>query len=253
MTGGLTTALRGWARGVFRRPPAIIKGDDGFDAPTAELVSLIAGYNSPESYLEDSRNSARALFEILNQYHLDLDCFDALLDFGCGCGRIIRQLHGLKHCQVHGTDYNPKLIDWCRKNLPFGRFGVNRLEPPLSYSDGQFDFIYTLSVFTHMTEALQHAWVKELRRILKPGGYLFLTAHGERYVEHLSPEQKAGYDAGDVIVNLPTEAGTNRCATFNSPRNVRERLLTGFEEVAFVPGGNHVVGHQDVYIVRKPC
>jgi SAM-dependent methyltransferase len=253
MTGGLMTGLRGWLGNVIGRRPAVIRGEDGFDAPTPELVGLIAGYNSPAGFLEDSRDSVGSLFKILDRNHLDLDRFGALLDFGCGCGRIVRGLHGLKHCQVHGTDYNPKLIDWCRKNLPFGQFGVNRLEPPLNYRDGQFDFVYSLSVFTHMTEQLQHAWAAELRRVLAPGGYLLITTHGERYLEHLNSEQRARYEAGEPIVNLPGEAGTNRCATFNPPQYVREKLLGGFEPVDFIPGGYHVVGHQDVHIVRKPA
>ena len=252
MTGGLMTGLRGWLGSIVRRRPAAIRGEDGFDAPTPDLVGLIAGYNSPAGFLEDSRDSVRSLFKILDRNHIELDRLGALLDFGCGCGRIVRGLHGLKNCQVHGTDYNPKLIKWCRKNLPFGRFAINRLEPPLNYRDGQFDFIYCLSVFTHMTEELQHAWVAELRRILAPGGYLLLTTHGERYLEHLNAEQRAHYDAGDSIVNLPDEAGTNRCATFNSPQCVREKLLVGFELVDFIPGGFHLVGHQDVHIARKP-
>ena len=252
MTAGLMTGLRGFlGRLVGRRPP-VLRGEGGFDAPTPELVGLIAGYNSPEGFLEDSRDSVRSLFKILDRNQLDLDRFGALLDFGCGCGRIVRGLHGLKHCQVHGTDYNPKLIGWCRKTLPFGHFAVNRLEPPLNYRDGQFDFIYCLSVFTHMTEQLQHEWVAELRRILAPGGYLLITTHGERYLEHLTAEQKVRYTAGEPIVNLPGEAGTNRCATFNSPQYVREKLLAGFAPVDFIAGGFHVVGHQDVHIVRKP-
>ena len=57
-----------------------------------------------------------------------------ILDFGCGCGRIARHWDGLD-IDLHGCDVNPRMVDWCRRNLPFGRFEVNGLEPPLPYED----------------------------------------------------------------------------------------------------------------------
>jgi SAM-dependent methyltransferase len=247
------TGFRGWVRGLIAdRRRAIVRGPDGQPVPPPELISLVAGYDKAEAFLEDSRRSVQSLIEIMARSSLDLDKFDCLLDFGCGCGRLIRGLATLKHCRVHGTDYNRRLVKWCRRNLGFAHFKVNRLEPPLGYPDDQFDFVYCLSVFTHLPEALQSAWISELRRVLKPGGYLLVTTHGDRYLEHLNADEKVRYHAGEMVVREPDEAGTNRCATFHPLRYVQEKLLSAFEAVDFVPEGNRLVGHQDVYVVRKP-
>ena len=90
--------------------------------------------------------------------------------------------------------------------------------PPLAYCAGQFDFIYSLSVFTHMPETMQYAWVNELRRVLKPGGYLLVTTHGERYLESLNAEQLVRFHAGEMVVQQPEKAGTNLCASFHPPQ-----------------------------------
>jgi SAM-dependent methyltransferase len=50
--------------------------------------------------------------------------------------------------------------------------------PPMDYNAGTFDFIFSVSVFTHFDETMQFAWLKELKRISKPGGILILTVHG---------------------------------------------------------------------------
>lgn len=47
------------------------------------------------------------------------------------------------------------------------------------YPAGYFDVAYCFSVFTHLNERMQNLWLLELKRILKPGGILLLTVHGE--------------------------------------------------------------------------
>jgi SAM-dependent methyltransferase len=70
------------------------------------------------------------------------------------------------------------LVEWCQKNLSFASFAQNPLQGKLEYSDRSFDFIYAWSVFTHLTEHQGIFWIDELRRVLRPGGYLYFTTHG---------------------------------------------------------------------------
>ena len=64
-----------------------------------------------------------------------------MLDFGCGCGRVMRWWKDLESTRLHGTDYNPYLVAWCRQNLPFAEFSVNGLEAGLDLPDGHFDLV----------------------------------------------------------------------------------------------------------------
>jgi ubiquinone/menaquinone biosynthesis C-methylase UbiE len=70
-------------------------------------------------------------------------------------------------------------VQWCRENISKATFAVNGPLPPLSYPDATFDFVHRISVFTHLSEQFQFAWIPELHRVLKPDGLLLLTSYSE--------------------------------------------------------------------------
>jgi SAM-dependent methyltransferase len=106
--------------------------------------------------------------------------FERLLDFGCGCGRFIRHLRPLADStELHGTDIDAEMIEWLRRNVPFGRFQVAPHEPPLPYPDHYFDLVLSHSVFSHLNERLQDLWLAELQRVTSPGACLLLTVEGQ--------------------------------------------------------------------------
>jgi hypothetical protein len=54
-----------------------------------------------------------------------------LLDFGCGCGRVLRFLVGHADLfELHGTDVHPEHVRWCREFLAPIAFGANGPRPP---------------------------------------------------------------------------------------------------------------------------
>src|SRR5690606_30989044 len=148
----------------------------------------VAGSSNLLWFLQAGALGKQAIIGILEKNGFNFDDFGSVLDFGCGCGRVIRHFHGHQP-RMFGCDYNSQLVDWSAANLGFAEFTTNMLAPPTSYGDGQFDFIYALSVFTHFPENLQKPWLEEMKRILKPNGLLFLTFHGERYARQLQAEE----------------------------------------------------------------
>jgi SAM-dependent methyltransferase len=102
-----------------------------------------------------------------------------ILDFGCGCGRMVRFLTEFSSKPViHACDVNEDHTDWCRDHLPNIRVSRCEALPPLTYPDKMFNLVYGLSVFTHLSEASSVKWLHELNRILIPGGVLIVTIHG---------------------------------------------------------------------------
>ncbi|MGH2848004.1 MAG: methyltransferase domain-containing protein, partial [Thermoleophilaceae bacterium] len=107
------------------------------------------------------------------------------LDFGCSSGRVVRVL-AAAHPEVdwHGCDPIPDAIDWAREHLPGISFERSPEYPPLPHEDGRFDFAFAISIWSHFSEQAARDWLKEMHRVLKPGGRLLVTAHGEQTVAH---------------------------------------------------------------------
>jgi SAM-dependent methyltransferase len=223
--------------------------------PPRELHALVSGNDELDmsAFFDVGRSCADSLVGVLKKHGVDIDEVGAILDFGCGCGRVIRYFSRLKRAKLYGTDYNPKMIEWCKKNLLFAEFDVNALNPPLVYGDGSFDVIYTFSVFTHLSETLQMAWLAELSRVLKPGGYLLLTTMGAPYADaFLPPRHREQFRLGQLIVLNEGSSGANNCSAFHPPRYVQQSLVKGFEIVEFAPGeGPGQTLALDSYLLRK--
>ena len=176
----------------------------------------------------------------------------AVLDFGCGCGRVARHWAGVAGPEVYGCDYNPDLVAWCVGNLPHLRVTRNELTPPTPYVTGSFDLIYALSVFSHLDEALQRAWLAEYRRLLRPGGLLVLSVLGETLSYRLDPGERGRFDRGEMVVQRPRRAGSNLCTVYHPDTYLRGSLLAEFDDVCrFDLGSAELPIHQDGYIARR--
>lgn len=225
----------------------------GLPIPSLRLINLVTGSYDISWFLTSGKLSSDSMQEILKKNGININEFKEILDFGCGVGRVIRYFNTLNGTALSGTDYNPDLINWCRDKLKFAEFQTNKLDGSLDYRDGQFDLIYALSVFTHLREPLQHFWIKELSRVLKPGGYLFITVHGEEYyLPQLFSEDQERFKNGELVVYGGDEEGSNICTAFHPEAYVRQKLAGELIVVDFVPEGAKGNPRQDVYLFRKP-
>lgn len=225
---------------------------DGLPAPTPYLVFLVSGSFDLRRFYESGREGAAAIREILRRNGRDITQFEDVLDFGCGAGRVLRQWAGVSGPRFHASDYNPRLSGWCRSNLPFADCRVNALAPPLAFEASSMDFVYTISIFTHLMEPLQFAWLDELARVLRPGGLLYLTVHGPTQRDSLRPEDVARYDRGEFVARRSRYEGENLCHVYHPESYVRGTMARGWEIVDYVVGGQRDA-KQDVWLFRKPA
>jgi SAM-dependent methyltransferase len=225
----------------------------GLPLPPASLRAQIGPRHADaDFFLRSGEEHARLVEEVLQESGTPIEDMDAILDWGCGCGRVLRHWSSLPATRVCGSDINPKMIEWCKANFGFADVRVTGLEPPLPYPDSSFDLVYAFSVFTHLTKELQHEWIRECFRVLKPQGYLLMSTMGEYYLslQRLSESERRSFLNGDVVVLYEGSAGTSLCSAYHPPEYVRRTLAADFEPVAFRPavdGGRH-----DIHLLRKP-
>jgi ubiquinone/menaquinone biosynthesis C-methylase UbiE len=94
-----------------------------------------------------------------------------LLEIGCGEGRGVALLHD-KVDSYSGLDKIGELVDTLAKAYPQADFKQSVI-PPLPYSDNSFDSIISFQVIEHIKD--DRTYLKEIFRVLKPGGVALIT------------------------------------------------------------------------------
>lgn len=177
-----------------------------------------------------------------------------ILDWGCGPGRVIRHLPEVigNDCEFYGTDYNERSIEWCSRNLSEIHFNKNSLEALLPYSNNFFDAIYGISILTHLSKQLHYDWYKELYRILKPGGILFLTTQGDNFKVKLTADELEKYNKNELIIRGKVKEGHRTYSAFQ-PKDFMLKLFnnaTVLEHIISEPEKGKWLP-QDGWIIKK--
>ncbi|MEM1379244.1 MAG: class I SAM-dependent methyltransferase [Pseudomonadota bacterium] len=225
------------------------RDDEGRPLPPASLMVSVSGEADWQAFLSTGKQHADILNACARDAGTSFHKAEAILDFGCGCGRILRHLPPERAAALHGCDINPQAIDWCTEHLP-GQFEKTELTPPLPYSDRQFDLIYLVSVFTHLREKTQQRWAGELARITKPGGVVLLTFHDEFFwrLPEFGIDQQTVETQGIVVRNDNLE-GSNLLATYQSRAHLEALMSEHFECLNHRPADERLA--QTVAILRR--
>ena len=89
---------------------------------------------------------------ILQRNNRSLKDYNNILEFGCGYGRLIKYILVINNtAMVYGCETLSEAINYCQRKYK-GTFILNDYFPPINIEDEQFDFIYSYSVFTQLSE-----------------------------------------------------------------------------------------------------
>lgn len=158
---------------------------------------------------------------------------DAILDVGCGIGRMARPItpYLSEKGSYQGFDIDANGIEWCAKNITprFPRFQFqaadifNKYYNPkgrskgseyrFPYDDASFDFVFLTSVFTHMLPDELDNYIGQISRVLKPGGRCLINFFlWNRESENL-------IKAGKGSIKFPFEYGEYRVRDKDFPED----------------------------------
>lgn len=224
---------------------------DGLRLPSVTARLLVAGSADPDWFLDGGTLGGTAIRDAVARQGQPMERFERILDFGCGCGRVLRQWRALGSVQVFGTDMQHRLLRECRRVLPYTHLAVNGPEPPLPFADESFDLVYALSVFTHLDERQQLLWRDEIGRILKPNGLFVMTTQGTAYLPKLSRDERSRFEAGQVVLQRSEYRGLNLCQAFHPESYVRDVFADGFAIVDFEAEGARGNPRQDLFVLRR--
>jgi SAM-dependent methyltransferase len=150
-------------------------------------ICVDAGRRGNKWTKEDLFETGRREIEGVTQYLGSLGLFpaadQAALDFGCGVGRLTRAL-SLRFRECWGVDISPTMVRLAqefnqdRNNC---HFRLNEKDDLRQFPDDHFGFIYSSIVLQHIQRAYVERYLRDLVRVLKPGG-IFVFQVPEREI-----------------------------------------------------------------------
>lgn len=234
---------------------AVIRHENFVLPPPKHLQVRVVGGFVP-GFIESGFSICEDLDAVLAGIHKNLGSFPRVLDWGCGCGRTARAVKTLyPDCELHGTDIDPEAIGFLQRRYSrYGEFHLAPHRPPTRFAEDFFDFVFGISVFTHLPEDMQFEWLDELRRITKPGAYLIVTTSGEANYRPFPKElvDKADRDGFLYVdgsygqsINLPAFYQN----TFHKHDYIRREWSRYFEVLDIQT--QRVQRHQDTVLLRN--
>ena len=157
--------------------------------PADEIQIRLTGVSGDIS-LQHAFNQYRIIKSLLDKHNVRFDKFGKILDFGCGYGRLLRFfVKDIDRGKLYGTDIDNTLVTWCKENNRFGHYCINGQYPPTEFTDKSFSFIFSFSVFTHLSENSHLVWMEEMNRLLDDHGIIIFTIwnHPQKTVEYHAP------------------------------------------------------------------
>jgi len=164
---------------------------------------------------------------------LELGPSDRVLELGCGVARIGREL-APRVAHWHGVDISQNMIGVARERLVAAGIGNATAEPLVRTSlsmlaDASFDKAYSVAVFIHMDKEDFVLYLRELRRVLKPGGRLYFDVWN---IAHPIGWTRFAYEVAQYVDHDFSQRKDVARNQFSTPQEVSIYLRhAGFEEI----------------------
>src|SRR5208337_132695 len=96
-----------------------------------------------------------------------------ILDIGCGTGRLLRKIRERwPYARLIGVDPAEGMVKKARQMMPDSTFMISPAES-IPLPDTSVDLVFSTTSFHHWSDQLQG--IREIRRVLRPGGQFFLA------------------------------------------------------------------------------
>ena len=227
--------------------------------PDARRRKRVAGNESAAAFRLEGHSIFRKLDLALRRVGQGgISQFRNILDWGCGCGRTARNFYRLSDVKLTGVDIDLDNLNWCKANLPFGRFQDVPLHPPTRLEPDSFDLLFGISVFSHLAEREQSEWLQELRRIARPGAFLLMSVLGETTACQMKLDvsgwnewRRTGiFSLQNIDLQGYIDDDDYYCNTYMTNDYIQRTWSKYFQVIEIIPA--YIGNQQDLVILRKP-
>lgn len=144
----------------------------------------------------------------------------SILDFGCGIGNGIGHLRqAFPAASLHGADLSSEsirlAIDSHAPDASFRTIDGTRLP----HDDESFDVVMAACVFHHIPPNERTHWMNEIRRVLKPGGHVFVFEHNMLNPLTLKTVRDCPFDEDAILLPRSELLGLIRQAEFEGTQS----------------------------------
>ena len=205
----------------------------------------------PYCYLNQGKNHALFVSELIKKYK-DIDIGN-IYEWGCGPMRVLRHLPSMfegRNINYFGSDYNKETVLWAKQNFKDIEISLNQLSPPLPFRSSTFDIIYSISVFTHLSEELTKRYISDIYRILKKGGIFISTFHGDLNSKLLTNSEKKQFNSGQYIERGGVLEGSRIFASYQPDKFILDNF-SKFKVMDKIKNPTNDDFQQDWWVFRK--
>lgn len=111
-----------------------------------------------------------------------------LLDYGTGKGFLIQHIiEKYPDVEMYACDFTDSVVmetDEKFKNNPAFKGCLHITGLPSAYEENYFDLVFLIETIEHLTDNYLNATLREINRILKPGGYIIITTPFDEPIEN---------------------------------------------------------------------
>lgn len=140
-----------------------------------------------------------------------------ILDFGSGIGNSVPAFRQhFPNSEVTQSDLSSESL--ARAQMLHGDAGpqVQITSSGIPVDDGRFDIVFTACVFHHIPHDEHAFWLKELRRVTKPGGRLVIFEHNPWNPLTRHAVRNCPFDVNARLISGPVMAGRLQQAGWGS-------------------------------------
>jgi SAM-dependent methyltransferase len=137
----------------------------------------------------------------------------SVLDAGCGTGGFLAWATSRgTFTRLCGVDISAEAIELARETVPQAELQVAPLDR-LPFGDAEFDLAVSHDVLQHVPEGVLDAGLREVYRVVRPGGTFLVRTNGDRRARRERDDWRA-YDASTLAADLRRAGFTVRRITY---------------------------------------